>query len=48
MYRPDYSTTASRSRRSQIWRESVKIFLVVCAYWVISMSMVFINKYLLR
>jgi len=47
MYRPDYSTNSSRSRRSQIWRESLKIFLVVCAYWVISMSMVFINKYLL-
>ena len=46
MYRPDYPTSL-RSRRSQLARESLKIFAVVSAYWVISMSMVFINKYLL-
>lgn len=52
MLRSGYSTTTTtttggRSRHVTLWRESLKIFSVVVAYWVISMSMVFINKYLL-
>lgn len=46
MFRPDSSTTGT-PRSHQVWRESFKIFCVVVAYWIISMSMVFINKYLL-